>query len=130
MIDGRFQCYGLEDPYREVKVAGETRIPAGRYKLDLRTEGGFDQRYRERFGSLHKGMLWVRNVPGFTWILIHCGNTPEDTEGCLLVGRGWTEQEGKPFVSSSVAAYREMYPKVADAIIAGNDVMINYVDAG
>ena len=35
---------------------------------------------------MHKGMLWVRDVPGFEYILIHTGNTDEHTAGCLIVG--------------------------------------------
>ena len=35
---------------------------------------------------MHKGMLWVRDVPGFEYILIHTGNTDEHTSGCLIVG--------------------------------------------
>ena len=31
-LDDVFQCFGLEDEYREEKVASETRIPAGSYK--------------------------------------------------------------------------------------------------
>ena len=64
-----FLCYTLEDEFREVKVSGETRIPAGTYNITLRTEGGFNQRYNEKFGSdFNKGMLWVRDVPGFEYI--------------------------------------------------------------
>ena len=40
-----FLCYTLEDEQRDVKVWGETRIPAGTYKLGLRTEGGFHNPY-------------------------------------------------------------------------------------
>ena len=85
MVDGQFICFGLEDEYREEKVVGETRIPAGTYKITLRTEGGFNQRYKKRFPDIHKGMLHIRNVPNFEYILIHCGNTDEHTKGCLLV---------------------------------------------
>ena len=36
-IDCEFECYTLEDEFRSVKVFGETRIPDGRYKIELRT---------------------------------------------------------------------------------------------
>ena len=39
-----FLAYTLEDEQRDVKVYGETRIPAGTYKLKLRTVGGFHTR--------------------------------------------------------------------------------------
>ncbi len=62
----KFLSYTLEDEYREEKIMAETRVPAGTYSITLRTEGGFNQRYDERFGTdFNKGMLWVRNVPGF-----------------------------------------------------------------
>ena len=39
--DGRkFLCYTLEDQHRETKVWGDTRIPAGTYRITLRTVGG------------------------------------------------------------------------------------------
>ena len=87
-VDQRFVCFGLEDEYRADKVAGETRIPAGQYSVSLRTHGGFHDRYSERFADIHRGMLEVADVPGFSDILIHVGNTDEDTSGCLLVGMG------------------------------------------
>ena len=37
------------------KVYGETRIPAGTYKLKLRTEGGYHQKYSKRFPDIHRG---------------------------------------------------------------------------
>lgn len=39
-VDGEFVCFGLEDEYREIKIPGETRIPAGLYQLKLRKHGG------------------------------------------------------------------------------------------
>ena len=81
-----FLSYTLEDEYRKEKVMHETRIPAGTYKVTLRTVGGFHAKYTERYGEMHKGMLWVCDVPGFEYILIHTGNTDEHTSGCLLVG--------------------------------------------
>ena len=81
-----FLCYTLEDEHRNFKVSGETRVPAGTYKIELRTEGGFHKRYSRKYGRMHKGMLQITNVPGFEYILIHTGNTDEHTAGCLLVG--------------------------------------------
>ena len=79
VTDGRkFLCFTLEDEARETKVMGETRIPAGTYKLKLRKEGGYHSRYVKKYGSMHKGMIHVQDVPGFEWILWHTGNT------CLL----------------------------------------------
>ena len=81
-----YLCFTLEDEARENKIPGETRIPAGKYEIKLRTEGGHDARYSTRFRGMHKGMLELQDVPEFKYILIHCGNTEEDTAGCLLLG--------------------------------------------
>lgn len=119
----KFLCYTLEDEHRETKVKGETRIPEGTYFVTLRTTGGFHSRYTQKYGDMHKGMLWVRDVPGFEYILIHTGNTDEHTEGCLLVGNS---SDVKGFVGSSVDAYKKIYPAIAAALEAGDEVTITY----
>ena len=118
-IDGKFYCFGLEDAYQEKKIAGKTRIPAGRYKVELRKVGGFDSRYKKdrRFADIHEGMLWIRGVPGFEFILIHCGNTHQHTEGCLLLGKG--RDEKRMTIWQSGDAYREFYLAVLGAAKAG-----------
>ena len=120
-----FLCYTLEDEHRETKVMHETRIPAGTYKITLRTVGGFHTRYSAKYGDMHKGMLWVRDVPGFEYILIHTGNTDEHTSGCLLVG---STSDVKGFVGGSVAAYKKIYPSIAAALENGEEVTITYED--
>ena len=63
--NNKFLAYTLEDEYREEKKYGETRIPNGTYKLQLRKEGGYHQKYSKRFSDIHVGMLHVIDVPGF-----------------------------------------------------------------
>jgi len=70
-------------------------------------------------------MLWVRDVPGFEYILIHTGNTDEHTSGCLLVGNS---SDYKGFIGSSVDAYKRVYPSIAEALENGEDVEITYTD--
>jgi hypothetical protein len=125
-----FLCYTLEDEQRDSKVYGETRIPEGTYKLGLRTVGGYHGKYCIRFADIHIGMLHVLDVPGFEYILIHCGNTDEDTAGCLLVGDSQENNQIKKngFVGSSTRAYMRIYPKIAQAIKNGEDVSITYYD--
>ena len=122
-----FLAYTLEDEHRDEKVMHETRIPNGTYEITLRTTGGFHARYAERFADIHQGMLWVRDVPGFEYILIHCGNDDDDTSGCLLLGNSQTEnitQDG--FIGASTAAYKRVYPRIARAIKDGECVEITY----
>ncbi len=125
-----FIAYTLEDEYRDSKKYGETRIPAGSYKIQLRTVGGFHQKYSTRFYDIHKGMLHIVDVPGFEYILIHCGNTDEHTHGCLLVGdtqhNNMVEEDG--FIGRSTAAYKRIYVPIAKALEQGEEVTIEYID--
>ena len=76
---------------------------------------------------MHRGMLHVQDVPGFQYILIHIGNTDEDTAGCLLVGEQAVTSKGEMRVNLSGNAYKEFYPLVVDAAEAG-DLSITYQD--
>ena len=127
-IDGLFECYTLEDQYQEVKVMHETCIPEGTYDVKFRTVGGFHERYKKRYGNSHYGMLHLQDVPGFTYILIHAGNTDEHTSGCLIVGE--TQQDldvsEDGFIGSSGKAYVKLYDKIAKQLLIGNPVTIQY----
>ena len=92
-LDDQFFCFSLEDKVREPqsrlsdsggehgvavekwKIDHETAIPRGVYKV------GFE--HSKRFGP---DTLTLYDVPGFTDIRIHSGNTAADTSGCILVG--------------------------------------------
>lgn len=86
-VDGKYMCNTLEDKDRgltqsmplerikAIKVAGETAIPTGTYKVIIQWSPHF------------KRLLpHLQSVPGFEAILIHAGNTNKDTRGCILLG--------------------------------------------
>ncbi len=125
-----FLCYTLEDERRAFKVKGETRVPAGTYKIELRTEGGFHGRYSKKYPGVHIGMLHIQDVPNFEYILIHTGNTDEHTAGCLIVGDAQENNKiiADGFVGKSVNAYKRIYPSIAKAIQQGEEVTITYID--
>ena len=126
--DNKFLAYTLEDEYRSEKKYGETRIPDGTYELGLRKVGGYNAKYSKRFADIHTGMLHVLNVPGFEYILIHCGNTDEHTAGCLLVGDSQENNQitKDGFIGKSTQAYKRIYPRIAEAIERGEEVTIKY----
>lgn len=74
-IDGKYFCDTLEDAVRDVKIKHQTAIPKGIYKVVLTAS--------PRFKRILPRLL---NVPEFTGVLIHRGNTIDDTSGCILVG--------------------------------------------
>lgn len=127
-VDSKPMCFTLEDEHRDVKVMDETRIPSGVYEIKLRDAGGITKKYASKYPDIHKGMLWLQDVPNFEWVYIHVGNTDDHTSGCLLVGNSANLREGNKTIGSSVDAYKELYVLVADAIESGEPVFIEIID--
>jgi len=112
-LDGKFFCYTLEDvvrPLGAAKVHGATAIPTGTYKVivDLST------RFKRQ-------MPHILDVPGFTGIRIHAGNTDKDTEGCILLGMTWN---GEGFIGNSQKAFGLFFPILQSARNLGEQVVI------
>lgn len=96
-----------EDPARKVK--GRTAIPVGTYAVRL-----YDS---PKHGP---GTPELVGVPGFHHVQIHPGNTPDDTEGCLLVGLLRTQRE----VINSVRACDWLRRQIANVIGHGGTVTV------
>ena len=99
-IDGKFECYSLEDIERPEKIKGETAIPAGTYKVVLTQS--------PRFGRI---LPLLVDVPNYEGIRIHPGNTDKDTDGCILPG----QSQGKDFVGNSRLAFDALFAKLQAA---------------
>jgi hypothetical protein len=99
----------LEDVVRDVKIKGETAIPAGTYRVIINWSNRFK-----------KHMPLLLDVPNFQGVRIHTGNVDGDTEGCILVGMG----RGKNSIVSSRAAYDILFAKLQAALSAGNTCLI------
>lgn len=130
-VDGARVCDTLEDRDRGltsrmstaqvcgVKVKGETAIPTGRYLVNMKTVS-------PRFGgraqyAFCKGRLpRLCSVPGFDGVLIHCGNTAKDTEGCVLVG----ENKAVGKVLNSTATFKRLYEMLKAADERGEKIWI------
>ena len=97
-IDGEYFCDTIEDCDRGLtsnmtenevlskKNYAKTAIPTGRYEIDLYTQS---PRYKDNnfYKKVCGGYLpRLKNVLGFSGVLIHCGNTAKDSSGCCLVG--------------------------------------------
>ena len=85
-IDGEFFCYSLEDQirYDDKKVYGKTAIPDGRYKVVLTVSNRFK-----------RIMPLLLDVPNFSGVRLHGGNTAEDSHGCPLIAFNLIENKTK-----------------------------------
>jgi hypothetical protein len=121
----KFECFALEDEYREVKVKAETRIPEGFYEIVIRQEvTEKTKEYQNRYDWFKKH-LEIKNVPGFTGIYIHIGNTDKDTEGCILLGDTCTNnQVDNGFIGNSTVAFKRFYLKVFPHLESGGKAFI------
>jgi hypothetical protein len=113
-VDGLPECYTLEDPVRAVKIQNETAIPAGRYAITIDESPRFGRR-----------MPHILNVPNFTGVRIHYGNTAADTDGCILVG--W--EKGIDFIGSSRLAFAHLFDEIETALDDGEQVWLTIKDA-
>ena len=96
-IDGKFECYTLEDKERDVKIKSETAIPKGTYKIIINQSNRFK-----------KLMPLLLNVPNFEGVRIHAGNSNHDTEGCILVG----QSRSVDYITKSRKAYEILFTKM------------------
>lgn len=78
-VGNEIVAHTLEPQYRDLrkekKVPGQTAVPEGTYHIELLFSAHFKRL-----------MPYLANVPGFTGIMVHCGNRPSDSRGCILVG--------------------------------------------
>lgn len=114
--EGGFLCWVLEPENRGLhqdmplsqikakKVKGKTAIPAGRYRINLIKSPSFGEKYYAKpYGGK---MPYLQDVPGFDGVMIHPGNKPADTAGCLLPGM--RQQGVKGYVFDSVLAWQDL----------------------
>jgi len=97
--------FTLEDTRRSPceKIPGQTCIPAGTYEVALSHSPRFK-----------RAMPTLLNVPGFTHILIHWGNTPKDTAGCILLG-SYYDFSLPNFIGHSKVLFEEFFCKLVEA---------------
>lgn len=92
----------------EVKIKGKSAIPYGKYVVKLYNS--------PRFKMLLPLLI---NVNSFEYILIHSGNTIDDTDGCILVGKN--TEKGKVLQS------RIYLKKLMDILIGAKEITITIV---
>lgn len=130
-IDGVKFCNVLEDTDRgltqdmplediqKAKVYGKTAIPTGTYKVTLDIVSPKFSKYKQ-YKFCNGKLPRLIDVPGYSGVLIHIGNTEADTDGCLLVGQN--NAVGK--VTNSTATFKSLYDKMLEAVNRKENITI------
>lgn len=117
-VDGKLYCNTLEDVVRdldkEAKVPGKTAIPAGTYKVIFNWSPKFE-----------RNLPRLLNVPHFDGILIHLGNTADDSAGCILVGKN--TEVGR--LTESRYTSDKLNVLIEDAQRHGEEIIIEIVES-
>ncbi|MFR1243068.1 MAG: DUF5675 family protein [Butyricimonas faecihominis] len=112
-VDGKYFCDTLEDRCRDLdkekKVMNETAIPEGTYEVIVNVSARFKRK-----------LPLLLDVPHFSGIRIHRGNTDKDTSGCILVGEN--KQPGR--VINSTLYELRLTEMVEKAMLTGEKITI------
>ncbi len=73
-VNGVIQAYTLERPWQG-NAPFISSVPAGTYQGTL------------RYDHTDQWRIELQGVPGRDHVEIHTGNTPDDTEGCIIIGK-------------------------------------------
>lgn len=121
-VNGEFFSDTLEDAVRDTKIYGKTAIPCGTYKITMDV---VSPKFKDRsWAKPYDGKLpRLIDVPNYEGVLIHVGNTAEDTSGCLLVGQN--RAVGK-LVNSTQTFMSLMEKHLIPAKNRGEEITITY----
>lgn len=112
-VDGEYFCDTLEDRCRDLnreeKVMHETAIPEGTYEVIVNVSAKFKRK-----------LPLLLDVPHFSGIRIHRGNTDKDTSGCILVGEN--KQPGR--VINSTGYELKLTEMIEKAMLSGEKILI------
>ena len=112
-VDRKYVCDTLEDGCRDLdkeeKVMNETAIPEGTYEVIVNVSAKFRRK-----------LPLLLDVPHFSGIRIHRGNTDKDTSGCILVGEN--KQQGR--VINSTGYELKLTEMIEKAMLSGEKIVI------
>jgi hypothetical protein len=114
--------FTLEDQHRDVKVKGDTRIPAGIYPLKIhKADTPLTLKHRKVYGPWFKYHIEIADIPNFSGVYIHAGNDELHTEGCVLGGDSILNNMivSRNQLLSSMAAIKRFYTDIYPRLEAG-----------
>lgn len=130
-LNGKYFCDTIEDTDRGLtsemseyevstkKIYGKTAIPYGTYLIDMNT---ISNKFKDRtWAKPYNGKLpRLVNVKGYEGVLIHVGNTAQDSLGCILVG----ENKVKGKVINSTSCFNKLMNILTQAHLRKEDIIL------
>ncbi len=113
-LNGQWYCYTLEDVVRKDKIKGKTAIPCGLYKVTVNWSSRFN-----------RPLPLLLDVPKFVGVRIHTGNTADDTEGCILIGK----ELGNNAIYKSREAFTDLFERIKVALNHNEEITIEIKNA-
>lgn len=98
---------------KRCKLRGLVAIPRGKYTVTIRHSPTF-----------HKPMPYLDGVKGFEGVMLHPGNFPTDTRGCILPG--WNRRRG--MVCNSRSAMAMLMDRICEAKGRGEKVTVSITE--
>lgn len=122
-VNSKFFCFVVEDEYRGKKVKGDTRIPAGKFRIERTYESGLLKRMQDDW---FKGdwIPTICDVPNFKYIRIHPGLTEKHTDGCPLVGYNVNARTHAILSGTTRPAFKDLWKLMDEAFERGEEVWI------
>jgi Family of unknown function (DUF5675) len=129
-INGTYFCDTLEDKRidlnkngifdgNEKKVYGMTAIPYGEYTVDMTTVSPRFSKVKQ-YDFCNGKLPRLVGVKEFDGVLIHIGNTPKDTHGCILVGKNTIKGQ----LTDSTKMFKALYAILLEAHNKGEVIKI------
>ena len=117
-VGGKYYGVTCEDADRGLesggmKIAKQTAIPRGRYRLVVT----FSNRFQ-------KMLPLLEGVEGFSGVRIHGGNTHEDTEGCILLGKVYVPANKPTGIANCAERVSTLIQMLTEAEDAGTECWI------
>jgi hypothetical protein len=121
-VNDALECWTLELPI--VDGLPGSAIPAGTYPIVLAPSPKFLAVHDSWVQQYASAMPHIQPIPNRSLIMIHWGNYPSNTDGCVLVGKSHQIDS----IGESRQAFSELYPLIVAAIKSGEGVTIEVLD--
>lgn len=105
---------------QQLKVANVTAIPTGTYNILMNVVSPKYSKSNYYMNVCNGKVPRLDNVPVYSGVLIHCGNTAADSSGCILVG----ENKVKGQVINSRKTFERLYKLLKEAYNKGEKITL------